>query len=513
MRRQILALMTFLTSSTLLAQHLDIPLTNWTVPPYTRSSGGITTMADISGPRPFIPIQPCRVVDTRGGGVFVVGAYGPPGLVANATRSFDINSATHCPGIPDGADAYSLNFTVVGTAGGPGDLRAWPTGNPPVQTTSVLNWTTANVIIANATIIGAGAGGSIDVTAAGFATHLLIDINGYFGESFGNPENPLVINNSSSQYSIVATNGSTTCTGPCGIRGNTSSTAGAHAVSGYALGATGGNIGVYGETDSSSAGAAGVRGIAPTSTLNPTYGVFGETHSAGAQSAGVYGYATQGGSSGGYFFSLAGANNNFIAFQDTDTDTNYGIFSFAKLRGNSLDIIGGTKNFVSPHPEDPALEIRYVAVEAPTVDVYFRGTATLVNGHARVEVPDHFRFTAREGTYMTELTPVGQPVALSVEEEGPRGIVVRGTGNARFHYVVYAERAEIVGYEPVTKNTSFTPGLIERGGGPGKLPDSTRALLVKNGTLNRDGSYSVETARAQGWTIPEPAPQPEAQRP
>ena len=47
------------------------------------------------------------------------------------------------------------------------------------------------------------------------------------------------------------------------------------------------------------------------------------------------------------------------------------------------------------------------------------------------------------------------------------------------------------------KNTTFTPGLLERGGGPGKLPESTRALLVKNGTLNRDGSYNVETARAQ----------------
>ena len=44
--------------------------------------------------------------------------------------------------------------------------------------------------------------------------------------------------------------------------------------------------------------------------------------------------------------------------------------------------------------------------------------------------------------------------------------------------------------------TTFTPGLLERGGGPGKLPESTRALLVKNGTLNRDGSYNVETARA-----------------
>ena len=513
MRRQIVVLLTFLTSSALLAQHVDIPLTNWTVPPYTRSSGGITTMSDISGPRPFISIQPCRVVDTRGGGVFT-GTYGPPGLTGNVTRSFDINSAAHCTGIPDGVDAYSLNFTVVNTTGGPGDLRAWPTGNPPVQTTSVLNWTTANVIIANATIIGAGTNGSIDVTAAGFGAHLLIDINGYFAESFDNPENPLVITNTSSQYSIVTTNNSTTCAGPCGIRANISSTAGAHAISGYAQGSTGFNFGVYGQTDTTTGGggspgtdSAGVKGVAIVAGGAPTHGVVGETHSTSVNAAGVVGRATSAGANAGLFFNT-GAGQVNIATQATGV--NYAILTTLRLSAGSLDIFGLPKNFVSPHPVDPSLEIRYASVEAPTVDVYFRGTANLVNGSARIEVPDHFRFTAREGTYMTELTPVGRSIAMSVEEEGPDGIVVRGTGNARFHYVVYAERAEIVGYQPVTRNTTFTPEVLEKLGGPGTLPEPTQALLVRNGTLNPDGSYNLETARAQGWAIPEKRPEPTA---
>ena len=181
--RRVSGFLLLLLPASLLGQ--QIPLVNWTVPPYRSAgtSGGLRPMADISPGVGFVAMQPCRIVDTRGGGVFT-GTYGPPALVANATRPFDINSAAHCTGIPAGVDAYSLNFTVVGTAGGPGDLRAWPTGNPPVQTTSVLNWTGANVIIANATIIGAGTGGSIDVTAAGFGTHLLIDINGYFTDQY-----------------------------------------------------------------------------------------------------------------------------------------------------------------------------------------------------------------------------------------------------------------------------------------------------------------------------------------
>jgi len=139
------------------------------------------------------------------------------------------------------------------------------------------------------------------------------------------------------------------------------------------------------------------------------------------------------------------------------------------------------------------------------MDVYFRGTGTLTNGYARIELPDHFRLTARDGTYMTTLTPVGKPTSLSVESEGSEGIVVRGNGNTRFHYVVYAERAEIEGYEPVQKNVHFTPAALEKVQMLKTLPQSTKALLIRNGTLNADGSYNEETARAMGWTIPEPS--------
>jgi hypothetical protein len=53
-----------------------------------------------------------------------------------------------------------------------------------VSVTSVLNWTfVGSGAIANAIIIPAGTNGAIDVQVAGFDTHLIIDINGYYAPS------------------------------------------------------------------------------------------------------------------------------------------------------------------------------------------------------------------------------------------------------------------------------------------------------------------------------------------
>ena len=96
-------------------------------------------MADITTGSAFVGMQPCRLVDTRPSQGFA-GQWGPPILAANAIRTFDLNSAPHCTGIPASVEAYSLNFAVTETAGQPGDIRAWPTGTPPTTVTSVLNW-------------------------------------------------------------------------------------------------------------------------------------------------------------------------------------------------------------------------------------------------------------------------------------------------------------------------------------------------------------------------------------
>src|SRR5512147_108350 len=78
----------------------DIPLHNWTVPPYdsARSTGGITTMTEVTPGVAFIGVSPCRLVDTRQAG-FPAG-YGTPALTGGVPRNFDLNSDPLCTGFP-----------------------------------------------------------------------------------------------------------------------------------------------------------------------------------------------------------------------------------------------------------------------------------------------------------------------------------------------------------------------------------------------------------------------------
>jgi hypothetical protein len=120
----------------------------------------------------FIPVTPCRLVDTREAGF---GAFGAPALAANAIRSFPIPQKPGC-NIPANADAYSLNVTVV-PAGPLGYLTIWPTGTaqPFVSTLNSID----GRIKANAAIVPAGTAGAVSVFVTS-ATQLVIDINGYF---------------------------------------------------------------------------------------------------------------------------------------------------------------------------------------------------------------------------------------------------------------------------------------------------------------------------------------------
>lgn len=469
-----------LLPSVLLAQQVDVPLRNWTVPPYTRAAaaGGLTTMTDVTPPRVFVGVAPCRIADTRGLGFS--GQAGPP-AINTGTRTFQISGTVagvpaQC-GIPNGAEAVSFQFTIV-SPNAAGNLIAWPAGGA-LPSISVLNWDAGITALGNGTIVPlADAGGlSVRINAAvgGATAHLVIDVNGYFSDVFQNPANYLEIHNNSPGYVFRGSNSSTTCSGPCGISVDVSS--------GHAI---------YGTT---------------SVTAGATYGVFGGSNANNGGAAGVYGNASQGSASGGIFHNnglgqMAGTAEVHLA--STFESTSYALATFNHIAAGSLQIFGG-KMFVSPHPEDPSRQIQYASVEAPTVDVYFRGTAALVNGSLRIDVPEHFRLTARDGTYMTMLTPLDRAVALRVEHESAAGILVRGTGNTRFHYVVYAERDAIVDFDPMPPNEVFRPEFLERLGGPDRLPAATRALLVKNGTIRPDGTYNPETIRANGWTLPERA--------
>ena len=83
---------------------------------YSNSAAASATYTISSNALQFIPITPCRVVDTRNPN----GPFGGPELGDLSTREFDIPQSA-C-GIPSNASAYSLNVTVVPTAGLPEHL-------------------------------------------------------------------------------------------------------------------------------------------------------------------------------------------------------------------------------------------------------------------------------------------------------------------------------------------------------------------------------------------------------
>jgi hypothetical protein len=481
---------------------------NWPAPAAWTPAGSKGLLAEVSNPLPFEPVTPCRVADTRGNGF--TGGYGPPSLASFSTRNFTITG--QC-GIPVTARAVSFQFTVTGM-GANGNLVAFPQGGAQ-PTSSVLNWNASSVAIGNGTVVALSSAGGLSIFSnSPSSVELIIDVNGYYYDAFlggvGNlPSGRFfgitsdVPGGSNGAGVIIGHNTESISANSWGGEFLTDScNAGSAGVFGqaYPSSACGAVFGVWGRTNSNSASSSGVLGEATGATTTSVYGVQGTTTGSGIFGAGVYGIATNAANNGGKFYNVAGSVTTYLA--TSSGGTAYSLIGTGTVLASGLNITGA-KNFISPHPLDPSKEIRYASVEAPTVDVYFRGTASLVNGSALIEIPEHFRLTAREGTYMTTLTSVGRASALSVESEGADGIVVRGSGSGRFHFVVYAERAEIEGYEPVIANVHFTPEALERGGLIDALPAATKAILVRNGTLKADGSYDAGTARALGWKIPD----------
>jgi len=129
---------------------------------------GYFVPASTAGALAFYPVTPCRLVDTR------INLLTTGALTAGSTRTLPLLSST-C-NLPVTAQAYSLNFTVV-PPGPIGYLTAWATGQaqPVVATLNDLTGT----IVANAAIVAAGAGGSINVFSTN-NTDLVVDLNGYF---------------------------------------------------------------------------------------------------------------------------------------------------------------------------------------------------------------------------------------------------------------------------------------------------------------------------------------------
>jgi len=123
----------------------------------------------------FVPVTPCRLVDTRN----PAGPFGGPALADDSSRSFTIPQSG-C-GIPAAAQAYSLNVTVVPKGPLP-YLTLWPTGQPQPFVSTLNSF--GGIVVANAAIVPAGTDGAVSVYATE-ATNVILDIDGYFDTSSG----------------------------------------------------------------------------------------------------------------------------------------------------------------------------------------------------------------------------------------------------------------------------------------------------------------------------------------
>ena len=142
----------------------------------------ITVWAQL--PLAYIPIGPCRIVDTRAGSGQPTGFGGPtPGGQSLTTFKLPLNPNCN---VPNEAFAYSLNVTVVPDGQYLGWLTVYADDQPAPPPTSTLNSYDGRTK-ANAVIVAAGAtdqGITVFVTDP---TDVVIDINGYFVPSRINP--------------------------------------------------------------------------------------------------------------------------------------------------------------------------------------------------------------------------------------------------------------------------------------------------------------------------------------
>jgi hypothetical protein len=140
------------------------------------STGSAAPPPAVSG-LSYVPITPCRVVDTRN----PIGPFGAPTIAGGTSRDFIIpNGACN---IPSTAAAYSLNVTVIPLPT-LGYLTIWPTGQPQ-SFVSTLNSPDGRVK-ANAAIVPAGTSGAVSVYVTD-TTNVVLDINGYFVPATSNP--------------------------------------------------------------------------------------------------------------------------------------------------------------------------------------------------------------------------------------------------------------------------------------------------------------------------------------
>jgi hypothetical protein len=251
------------------------------------------------------------------------------------------------------------------------------------------------------------------------------------------------------------------------------------------------NAGVYGYNYSTGSGVFGLNnGGGP--------GVYGASNTSGF---GVYASSdgndgVQGLSNGLYKAGVTGVHGTGNA--------GYGVYGSSStswaILANGMFGATGAKSFVEPHPTDASKEIRYASLEGREVGTYFRGSGHLINGQAVIEVPEDFKIvTSAEGLTVVA-TPTGELAMIACISKSLDRIVIRGSADVDFDYLVSGVRRAFSEFTPIHANATFVPSSLNAASDLiSALPAESVRRLISNGTLNADGTVNVQTAHRLGW--------------
>lgn len=123
----------------------------------------------------FIPIVPCRLMDTR-----PAVRIGPNATLGpSTTRTMAVRGSNgQCTGIPTTATAVAMNVTAVrGTANS--YLTVWPTG-VTLPGTSNLNWLAGATATPNKVDVGIGSNGKVSFFNRAGNVDVIADVTGYY---------------------------------------------------------------------------------------------------------------------------------------------------------------------------------------------------------------------------------------------------------------------------------------------------------------------------------------------
>jgi hypothetical protein len=134
-------------------------------------SGGRLVLLGVT-PGRFHSVAPARLADTRSGQGVRAGR-----LTAGSTIEVDVTGRAGLPST--GVGGVVVNLTVVGATTA-GYLTAWSTGAGQ-PSTSNLNFR-AGQVVANQAVVPVGVDGSISIANSAGATHVVVDVQGWFGD-------------------------------------------------------------------------------------------------------------------------------------------------------------------------------------------------------------------------------------------------------------------------------------------------------------------------------------------